>query len=121
MEYVIYVDAGYRKGTGGHISWLNQTTGKRFYAKLDCKDSFQCEVQAVLRAIQDHKELLETYEILILVDNRTVADQLNSKAGINSEEARRNFLKIWELTAGKKVRFGWIERKQNKAGKILGS
>lgn len=117
-ENIIYVDAGYRMESGGHIAWFNETTGQPFHTKLDCADSFRCELQAVFRALEDHKEALE---IAILLDNRTVADQLNRKAGINDDDIRDLCFKIWNLARGKKVRFLWIERKQNKAGKMLGS
>jgi ribonuclease HI len=84
-------------------------------------DSFRCEVKAVLRAVQDHKEIMETTELRFLLDNKIVIDQLRRKAAINHEDTRSDFLEIWNLTAGKKVIFGWIPRKQNKAGKMLGS
>ena len=121
MRYVIYVDAGYREGVGGHISWFNETTGKRFYEKRDCKDSFRCEYEAILRALEDHEEIIESNEINILMDNQTVANQLNNKFGINQNDTRDTALKIWDMSGGKNVRFLWIPRKQNKAGKMLGS
>jgi ribonuclease HI len=119
LRHIIYVDGGY-SGKGGHIAWLNDTNGKRFYEKRNCIDSYRCELEAVLHAMEDHKQIMEDNEISILIDNRTVADQLNSKSGINNDDSRNLALKIWEL-GGKRVIFLWIPREQNKAGKILGS
>jgi ribonuclease HI len=118
LETVIYVDASFSKDTDSRIAWYNETSDKSFFTKLDCVDSFRCEFQAVLRALEYHKELSE---ITILMDNQVVADQLTHKSGINHEDALNVAKKIWDLTSDKKVRFLWIPRKQNKAGKMLGS
>ena len=120
MKYVIYVDAGYREGVGGHIAWFNKTANKKFYDKRECKDSFRCEYEAVLQALKDHEQLIQDNEIEILMDNETVAKQLNKKYAINSEDSRQMALKIWSMSE-KNVRFLWIPREDNKAGKILGS
>lgn len=123
MTQVIYVDASYRQQDGnGHISWVNDTTGKHHYdPNVNCANSHICELYAVLRALEAHKEVLETDQLNILMDNEAVAGQLNSKMGINGKEARSLVLKIWSLTEGRKVSFLKIPRKQNKAGKLLGS
>jgi ribonuclease HI len=118
----VYVDAGYKEGVGGHISWFNKTTAKDSYNRIDCKDSFRCEYEAILKALGDHIEIVNSLtEIEFLIDNQIVQKQLNRQSAINDEETRRVALKIWEMIAGKKVRFQWIPREQNKAGKILGS
>ena len=40
-----------------------------FYEKRECKDSFRCEYQAVLKALADHQKLFKQREELeILVD-----------------------------------------------------
>jgi len=121
LNYVIYVDAGYGEKIGGHIAWYNETTGKRFYEKRNCADAFRCELEAVIRALEDHKELMENNEIHILLDNKAVADQLNSKSGINHDDVRSTAMQIWGIAGGKKVTFQWVPRDQNKAGKMLGS
>jgi cold shock CspA family protein len=118
----IYVDAGYKQGVGGHISWFNATTGKTFYEKRDCTNSFLCEYDAILRAVQDHATTInEGNEVEFLIDNQAVQKQLNKQNGINDDKARQKALKIWETVAGKNVRFQYVPREQNKAGKILGS
>jgi hypothetical protein len=63
----------------------------------------------------------EGTEIESLMDNQIVQKQLNRKYGINDDNTREIAMKIWEITAGKTVRFQWIPREQNKAGKMLGS
>jgi ribonuclease HI len=118
--YTIYVDAGFKENSG-HISWYNKTTDKTFYEKRMCKDSFICEYEAIIKALEDHKDIIENNEVEILMDGRTVADQLNRKAALNRDDIREMAMKVWGLTSGKKVRFQWIPRKQNLAGKMLGS
>lgn len=118
----IYVYAGYRPGVGGHIAWFNKTLGKGFYEKRNCNDAFRCEYEAILRVLEDHKNIVnEGTEIEILMDNQTVQKQLNRRYGINDDNTREIAMKIWDMTAGKNVRFQWIPREQNKAGKMLGS
>jgi ribonuclease HI len=119
---VIYVDAGWKDGVGGHIAWFNKTTGKSFYEKRNCVDSFRCEYEAVLRVLEDHKELIEQKEpVEILMDNETVIKQLRREYGINRDDTREIAVKIWSIVGGTNVRFLWISRKLNKAGKMLGS
>lgn len=120
VEHIIYVDASFRKDSASQICWFNETTGKRFLGTTNSKDSYRCEVQAVLQALEDHKNVLETTSIRILLDNEALANQLNSKAGINQDDTRVELMKIWNL-AGKKVVFQRVPREQNKAGKMLGS
>ena len=120
MKHVIYVDAGYREGVGGHIAWFNKTTDKKFYDKREYKDSFRCEYEAIIQALKDHEEIIKDNEIEILIDSKVVAEQLNHKSAMNSDDIRDMAFKIWNMT-GKNIRFLWIQRKDNKAGKILGS
>ena len=101
MKYVIYVNAGYREGIGGHICWFNETSRKTFYEKRGCKDSFRCEYEAVLKAITDHEDIIKDNEIEMLMDNITVVKQLNKKYGINSDDSRDMALKIWKLVREK--------------------
>ncbi len=80
----IYVDAGYTPGVGGHMAWFNKTTGKDYYDKIDCENSFHCEYVAILKAIEDHAEIINSgIEIEFLIDNETVQKQLNKQTICN--------------------------------------
>ena len=48
--------------------------------------------------------------------------QLNHEYAINNNTLRELAMKSWELlTKHNNLKFEWIDRKKNKAGKILGS
>jgi ribonuclease HI len=95
--HTIYVDAGYRPEIGGHIAWFNKTTAKSFYEKRNCNDAFRCEYDAILRVLEDHKNIVnEGIEIEILMDNQIVQKKLNRKYGINDDNTREIAMKIWQ-------------------------
>ena len=74
----------------------------------------EAEYEAVLRALENVKDLTE-----ILSDSQLVVRQLNHEYAIKEERLRKRAMKVWELTRGK-VKFIWIPREINKAGKVLG-
>ena len=121
MRQVIYVDAGWHEVKNGHVAWFNKTTGRRFYEKKECANNHTCELEAVLKALVDHMDSIEKDEIEILLDSDSVVKQLNGENAINRDDIRELAMKIWKISEGRKVRFLWIPREQNRAGKMLGS
>jgi len=63
-----------------------------------------------------------TEEHVIYSDSQLVVNQLNCKYNINEDRLRRLAEEIWYLIEyfSLKVRFEWIPREENKAGKVLG-
>lgn len=120
---IAYVDAGYRKETGGYIAWLNETTGETFYNLIDCKDSFRCEFAAILHFLENAKGLQKTDRIQIRCDNNTVVHQLNHEYAINEDDIREYAIRVWSFNEkfSQPISYVWIPRAENKAGKILGS
>lgn len=72
------------------------------------------EYRAVLRAILQVPEVTE-----ILSDSQLVVNQLNHNFHIKDPHLRELALQVW-AQAKNKVKFTWIPRKENKAGKLLG-
>ena len=73
---------------------------KSFYEKRECKDSFRCEYEAVLKALADHQELLNKQgeELEMLMDSQTVQKQLNRQYGMNDDDTRE-IADSWEECA----------------------
>jgi ribonuclease HI len=70
------------------------------------------------------KELLEIDKhIVIHSDSELVINQLNHKFAINNDTLRELALDIWNMIDNNnaKVEFKWVSRKDNIAGKMLGS
>jgi ribonuclease HI len=122
LKHVIYVDAGFSNGRG-RLACYDEMTGKAHYKASECKDSFRCEYEAILYALDRVKDAAEGDELEVRIDNEVVVKQLNHESGINEEDVRRRAFKVWDWCRKKegKVTFVRVPRKENKAGKILGS
>jgi ribonuclease HI len=61
-------------------------------------------------------------EHVIYSDSQLVVNQLNHEYNINEDRLRNLAQEIWHLIQyfNMKVRFEWIPREENKAGKVLG-
>jgi ribonuclease HI len=122
LKHIVYVDAGFSNGKG-RLALYDQTSEKAHYKASDCKDSFRCEYEGILYALGRFKDLGKSDELEVRIDNEVVARQLNHESGINDEDVRKRALRIWGWSRkrGCKVTFVRVPRKENKAGKILGS
>ncbi len=114
---------GWKEGIGRHVAWFNKTTGKSFYEKRDCvEQTFAVSMRRSSEALEDHKESIEKDDKFeVLADNETVVRQLDRRYEINRDVTREMAVKVWEITGGGNIRFLWIPRDLNKAGKMLGS
>jgi len=91
------------------------------------KGVHEAELLAVLRAIEDvvgkpsEKENIELYS-----DREVLVNQLNHKAGIKDKAILKMADKVWSTVfqakqeRGIEVKFLWVSRKVNPAGKMLG-
>lgn len=113
MEQKIYVD-----GSGdGRFCWYNETTNQsKSYRKKGITNN-QAEYFAVYNALIENEG-----EIEILSDSKLIVNQLNRSWHIRDENLRELFDKVQEIIRRKNlnVKFTWIKRKENKAGKYLG-
>ena len=118
MKISVYVD-----GSGGPDSGFGffvKETGESFYEKKPDITNNQAEYLAIIFAL---KKFVDTNdEITIFSDSKNTVNQLNHEFAINNEKLRDLARESW-LIIGKfsSISIVWIPRKENLAGKMLGS
>ncbi|MDB4839955.1 reverse transcriptase-like protein [Nitrosopumilus sp.] len=118
MKISVYVD-----GSGGSDSGFGffvKETGESFYEKKSEITNNQAEYLAIISAL---KKFVDTdNEITIFSDSKNTVNQLNHEFAINNEKLRDLARESW-LIIGKfsNLSIVWIPRKENLAGKMLGS
>jgi ribonuclease HI len=118
MTLSIYVD-----GSGGPNSGFGffvKETGESFYEKRPNITNNQAEYLVIVTALKKFLDSKE--EIFIYSDSKNTVSQLNHEFAINSPELRTLAMEAWNLI-GKysNLSIKWIPRKENLAGKMLGS
>ena len=118
MGISVYVD-----GSGGPNSgfgYFVKETGEAFYEKIPNLTNNQAEYLAIIATLKKFSD----YEgdVLILSDSKNTVAQLNHEFAINNEKLRELAQEAWELMAKfPRLTISWIPRKENFAGKMLGS
>ena len=74
----------------------------------------EAEYTAVIRALEDFPDATE-----IRTDSQLVVQQLNHKWHIKEDRLRSLAQRVWELVGSRNVKFTWVPRKENLAGKAL--
>ncbi|MGQ0795678.1 MAG: reverse transcriptase-like protein [Nitrosopumilaceae archaeon] len=118
MTLSIYVD-----GSGGPSSGFGffvKETGESFYEEKSNITNNQAEYLAIITVLK--KFLDSKDEVIIYSDSKNTVSQLNHEYAINSSELRTLAMEAWNLI-GKysNLSIKWIPRKENLAGKMLGS
>ena len=118
MVFNIYVD-----GSGGPNSGFGffvKETGESFYKKEANITNNQAEYMAIILVLKKFIDFKD--EIIIYSDSKNTVSQLNHEYAINSPELRALAMESWNLI-GKysNIKIKWIPRKENLAGKMLGS
>lgn len=109
----------YTDGSGdGRMAWYNETTGESWSGEQPGATSNETEYLAVFEALNATK----SKDIEILSDSKLVVSQLNRDWHIKDDRMRELFDKVQRLILDKelKVKFTWIPREENPAGKYLG-
>ena len=116
MGISVYVDGS--GGPNGGFGYFVKETGESFYEKKPEITNNQAEYMAII-AVQKN---LDYREITIFSDSKNTISQLNHEFAINNEKLRELAREAWSLF-GKfsKITLLWIPRKENLAGKMLGS
>ena len=118
MKISVYVDGS--GGPNGGFGFFVKETGESFYEKKSEITNNQAEYMAIISAL---KKFVDTdNEITIYSDSKNTVNQLNHEFAINNEKLRDLARESWVIIA----RFSnlfivWIPRKENLAGKMLGS
>jgi ribonuclease HI len=118
MVISVYVD-----GSGGENSgygYFVKETGESFYEKKPNITNNQAEYMAIIAALK--KFLNSNEEITIFSDSKNTVSQLNHEFAINNEQLRALARESWNII-GKfsNLTLTWVPRKENLAGKMLGS
>ena len=118
MKINVYVD-----GSGGENSgygFLVKETGESFYEKKPNLTNNQAEYLAIITALKKFVNLED--EIIIYSDSKNTVNQLNHEFAINNEKLRELAQESWPLM-GKfsNLTVTWVPRKENLAGKMMGS
>ncbi|HJL67308.1 MAG TPA: reverse transcriptase-like protein [Nitrosopumilus sp.] len=118
MTVSIYVD-----GSGGSNSgygFFVKETGESFYEKNPDLTNNQAEYMAIISALK--KFVNSNDDVIIYSDSKNTVNQLNHEFAINNERLRDLAREAWVMM-GKfsNLSIQWIPRKENMAGKMLGS
>ena len=118
MIISVYVD-----GSGGENSgygYFVKETGESFYEKKPNITNNQAEYMAIISALK--KFVNSNEEITIFSDSKNTVSQLNHEFAINNEQLRVLAQEAWNII-GKfsNLTLTWVPRKENLAGKMLGS
>jgi len=118
MAVSVYVD-----GSGGENSgfgYFVKETSESFYEKKPNLTNNQAEYLAIISALK--KFVNSNEEITIFSDSKNTVSQLNHEFAINNEQLRVLAQEAWNII-GKfsNLTLTWVPRKENLAGKMLGS
>jgi len=118
MGISIYVDGS--GGTNSGYGYFVKETGESFYEKKSDLTNNQAEYLAIIYVL--NKFVNSTEEITIYSDSKNTVNQLNHEFAINNEELRNLAREAWGII-GKFSHLSiiWVPRKENLAGKMLGS
>jgi ribonuclease HI len=118
MKISIFVDGS--GGSNGGFGFFVKETGESFYEKKSEITNNQAEYMAIISALK--KFVNSDDEITIYSDSKNTVNQLNHEFAINNEKLRDLARESW-IIIGKfsNLSIVWIPRKENLAGKMLGS
>ena len=118
MKISVYVDGS--GGPNGGFGFFVKETGESFYEKKPEITNNQAEYMAIISALKKFPDT--DNEIIIYSDSKNTVSQLNHEFAINNEKLRDLARESW-LIIGKfsNLSIVWIPRKENLAGKMLGS
>ena len=118
MRVSVYVD-----GAGGEKSGFGffiKETGKSFYEERSGLTNNQAEYLAIITALKKFQN--SSKQIVIFSDSKNTVNQLNHEFAINNEQLRTLAQEAWLLIPKiSDLQIKWIPRKENLAGKMLGS
>ena len=79
---------------------------------MNSKSEYLAIIEALKSNVDD--------DICIYSDSKLVVNQLNHDYAIKEDRLRLLAQEVWNLSSNLSVKFIWIPRQNNKAGKILG-
>jgi len=116
----IYVDGG--AGAKPHYGYLVKETGETKHTEEPGLTNNQAEYKAIIRALVDYQDSEDP--IVIKSDSKNTVNQINHEYAINNPELRKLAQMVWSMLGQMEttdITFIWVPRKENLAGKMLGS
>ena len=111
----IYVDGS--GGTKSGYGFFVKETGESFFEEKPGITNNQAEYLAIIQALKKFQDSSEE-----ISDSKNTVNQLNHEFAINNEQLRIFAQEAWLLIPKiSKLKIKWIPRKENLAGKMLGS
>ena len=118
LKISVYVDGS--GGSNSGFGFFVKETGESFYEKKPEITNNQAEYLAIILALKKYVDTND--EITIYSDSKNTVNQLNHEFAINNEKLRDLARESWVLIAKfSNLLIVWIPRKENLAGKMLGS
>ncbi|MFB5622584.1 MAG: reverse transcriptase-like protein [Nitrosarchaeum sp.] len=118
MVVNVYVDGS--GGPNGGYGYFVKETGESFYEKKPEITNNQAEYLAIIAVLKNFAN--STEEIIIFSDSKNTISQLNHEFAINNDRLRELAREAWALIGTfSKITLLWVPRKENLAGKMLGS
>jgi len=118
MVINVYVDGS--GGTNSGYGYFVKETGESFYEKNPNLTNNQAEYMAIITALKKFVDSGD--EVKIFSDSKNTISQLNHEFAINNEQLRILAQEAWSII-GKfsNLSLIWVPRKENLAGKMMGS
>ncbi|MFQ5496286.1 MAG: reverse transcriptase-like protein [Nitrosopumilus sp.] len=118
MGISVYVDGS--GGPNGGFGYFVKESGESFYEKKPEITNNQAEYMAIISAL--NKFVGFDDDVTIFSDSKNTVNQLNHEFAINNEQLRNLAREAWNVIGkSTNVTIKWIPRKENLAGKMLGS
>lgn len=118
MTLSVYVDGS--GGANGGFGFFVKETGESFYEKKPDITNNQAEYMAIIAALRKFSDSDEP--VTIYSDSKNTINQLNHEYAINNDVLREFARVAWDLIAKfSEIKLKWVPRKENLAGKMLGS
>ena len=118
MRINVYVDGS--GGPNGGYGYFVKETGESFYEKKPDITNNQAEYMAIISALKKFENFDD--EITIFSDSKNTVNQLNHEFAINNEVLREFARVAWgHIGKFSSLKIQWVPRKENLAGKMLGS
>ena len=118
MTISVFVDGS--GGPNGGFGYFVKESGESFYEKKPDITNNQAEYMAIIAALRKFSGTDEA--IIIFSDSKNTINQLNHEFAINNDVLRELARVAWELIGQySDLRLEWVPRKENLAGKMLGS
>jgi len=106
-------------GSGdGRIAWYNESTGENWSGRKQGITNNEAEYLAV----EDALSKVKSKDVEIFSDSQLVVSQLKREWHIKDDKLRLLFDRVQKLIKerGLEVKFVWVPREKNPAGKYLG-